>query len=325
MIDRSRLVAELAKRGWAVDTLVQRSRPPAQNDRVVYYGYCGSVLRCIVTEHRAPGDQQQELRDLREEVACAVRIRQRMTPGELRASILVPEIHVGSVGEVLQIAEYVRPRHWFARGRRRLRDYAHSLAASSRWLRRFQEETAEAGPDRSEIHAYFSDRVKRYCVEHDRYLPSAFAGAASALVSILESGSSLGPVSACHGDYCYWNYFGDGQSQFRVYDWETARMRDYAVRDFFSDIITYALTARSSGLWDGGFDDLIRTGDNPSNPMARLLSRTVREYSLQHDLSEDTMRVGLVYAYVCLVLRITSPQTIQRRTVLISEFTSLLP
>jgi Phosphotransferase enzyme family len=316
------LISELAAQGWPVDALVQRSFPSTQNDRVFYYGYRGATLAFIATAYRAPGDREQILRN---EIAIVDRIRQRMTSTESRTSILVPTLCVTRSGEVLAVSEYVRPHKSFARGRRRLRDYKNALATSSEWLSRFQTETAESRPGHDGIRTQFADRVERYVAKHGHYLPPAFRSASDGLVRALEDRPSLGPASACHGDFCFWNYLIDDHGQFRVYDWETARTCDYVVRDFFSNIITYALAARSDGQWDGNFGDLLRTDVNPTNAIKRLLSSEVRAFAIEHDLPNRTMGLGLVYSFICLMLRMTSPQTIHSRSDLVSELAMCLP
>ena len=113
------------------------------------------------------------------------------------------------------------------------------------------------------------------------------------------------PVSAHHGDYCFWNCFLDTSGTFRVIDWEFAKTSEWVVFDVLSNLLAIWIRLRKLGIAKGLFETFFVSDNDRENLFHRELARMKDWYGFD----ENESKVYLVYAFLRLFLRDERPVT----------------
>ena len=111
------------------------------------------------------------------------------------------------------------------------------------------------------------------------------------------------PLSARHGDYCYWNCFVDTEKVFQVIDWEFADVSDWVISDYLSNLLVLWLDLKRQGILTGAVQKLLK----PENSAERILSQNLAGLREIYNLNTLEIRLYLIYIFIDIHMRQTRP------------------
>ena len=308
---------EINNKGYKIDQVIQHSYNPLVNDAIQFFMYSGNEISHIVSSYRNPVQSRQRLYEQNEIMDCILR-KVRGTP--IRENILFSTWIVDLPGGCFRIQEFKKKGFRFQVSRFNSSDLQKYLDISCDWIIEFQSVTGHNGklehPVNIKQHIY-SDIVKMrriYLGEPD-IMELLFL-----LENKIEVLKTPMPLAMHHGDYCHWNCFTDTANIFSVIDWEFAKISEWVVIDFISNLLVIWVALRKNKT----MNEALRSFFDPRNDEEVMLSQKILNLNSLYGFDINEIKFYVVYVFIRLFLREERPASRIHWEPFLSDMISIL-
>lgn len=316
------LVSELLNGLESIDSsvsgLVGRSDRPQGKDRFFFYAYSQGKLKYIISSQK---DVVQGARKLEEESTVISSILSKIRDQQISKTILYPMKILKTDSSVFSVSRYTSPAWRFRFSPCSEEKFLYLLEMSSTWILAFQKETSNVdGEYGGKNHFY-----KRWCAWKQNNSKFITKSIVSLVGNFMDKFSCMEvlPKSACHGDYCYTNYFFDQDGVFRVYDWEFSSIVENVALDYLSNIIVFAFGYLKPQHF---YSDLLlhlEEDENAAFPV-RELQASIKRFQHYYNVPDGALRVCFIYSFFHLLFRCQGEEIIRGRIKYTHEFANLI-
>lgn len=262
-----------------IDYVVQHSYNPISNNSIQFYAYQKNNLKYIITTYRDDSKTKIESQNL-----IISKMLTNIKSNKVKESVVFSDWTIKNGNQYFRIQKYIPFKKLKLN---KQSNFKIVLDKSIIWINEFQSETHFENnlniiDLKVQIKEYFSTIKTTY----------SFINKLNELIEFLENKihclTTDMPLVNLHGDFFYGNYFLDLEDNFKVFDWEFANIKDWVVKDFFSNLIGFI-----------ELNNLFNSFFNPSSEKEIILSKILFNFQQYYDFKTGEIKFYLVY--ICIL------------------------